>query len=375
MRVLECLPLPSGGRAQPAPSTPPAERPDDATRSPDLLAAPLVGGASALPLPFAPPSALPPSPAQPDSQSAREATPAASPLGALPSFSEPNNPDPDPGAREPTSPALATRAPAAGDAVKAATPAPPAPASVAPPQEAVSPALLPAAPRTPQMMQADGAERTIAPSVRAPDVAELAVRAPAPPNLTAAALPDPLPARAPREGRASDGASPLLPISASPTAPLAADPAPLEAPARAPTEESARPVLANAVWLADQGGGRARLALSPPELGHVEIEVRVRGRRVEVHVRTEQTAAQQVVSEARDRLADALATRDLRMEEFSVNGGGAGAAGGDPRQAGRDGAAQEPAPQGGFATARGREATPRAPSPASASRGVVDLRV
>jgi hypothetical protein len=142
------------------------------------------------------------------------------------------------------------------------------------------------------------------------------------------------------------------------------------APVRA--AESARPVVANAVWLAEQGGGEARLELSPPELGRVELVVRVRGKRVEVHVRAEESAAQQVVRDSRERLADALAARDLRMESFSVGGGGAGATGSDSRGAERESA---PLPASARAAAPPQPRERSAPRGLGAEGGAIDLRV
>jgi hypothetical protein len=79
------------------------------------------------------------------------------------------------------------------------------------------------------------------------------------------------------------------------------------------------------------------------------------------------------VRDSRARLAAALAARDLRMESFSVGGGGAGAAGGDSRGP----AERESAPL----PASAREAAPPMPRERSAPRGPgaesgsIDLRV
>ena len=147
-----------------------------------------------------------------------------------------------------------------------------------------------------------------------------------------------------------------------------------DAPARAQAQESARPVVEKIAWLAEQGGGSARIELSPPELGHVEIVVRVRGRRVEVHVRAVEAAAQQVVRDGRERLVDALASRDLAMDGFSVNGEASGSSGFGSR---------EPTPETrdtSFRNAFGARSpsAPASPKPApdrSSANGAIDLRV
>jgi flagellar hook-length control protein FliK len=139
-----------------------------------------------------------------------------------------------------------------------------------------------------------------------------------------------------------------------------------------------RTIPERAVLLAEQGGGSARIQLRPPELGEVELVVRVRGRRVEVHVRAEEIGAQQVVLEGRERLGDALAAKDLRMEEFrvSLSGGDAGAS----ERRGERGAF-EPQPEPGWARAPGAhvdpDETPRTARVANANANArgIDLRV
>jgi hypothetical protein len=170
----------------------------------------------------------------------------------------------------------------------------------------------------------------------------------------------------------------LGPLSFEPAAEPAAPSTP-SAPSAAPATESARPVASHALWLAERGGGRARIALSPPELGGVEIVVRVRGRRVEVQLRVEEAAALQVARDARQQLADALAARDLRMEEFSVDAGGARSDGGGANDTRREDAPvreQPPAPGDELRTparSPAARATPvHAPRP---ERGAIDLRV
>lgn len=158
-----------------------------------------------------------------------------------------------------------------------------------------------------------------------------------------------------------------------PSAPAAANPpvVSLQAPERV--------IPDRAVLLAEQGGGSARLQLRPPELGEVELVVRVRGRRVEVHVRAEEIAAQQAVLEGRERLGDALAAKDLRMEEFrvSLSGGGSGDASASERRGERG--AFEAQPEPGWARAPGAhvdpDETPRTARLANASARGIDLRV
>jgi|GEM_PF-2943325 len=71
-------------------------------------------------------------------------------------------------------------------------------------------------------------------------------------------------------------------------------------------------------WLAARGGGNARLRLHPPHLGEVQLNVRVRGTRVDVLIHAVEPAAQHAAAASRDMLGDALAQRDLRMGSFDV---------------------------------------------------------
>jgi flagellar hook-length control protein FliK len=299
----------------------------------------------------------PPTPAPVPASDSDAAVPSGSALPGAPALAAPRlaaAPTPGP---QPDAPAHGdVTAPAAG-ALPAHTPAPPHEAALelaaASGPRATRESVPALAPRTAQAQPAQKAVVPLPPALeRAATRHEARVRNP---GALAAALPS-----SPLAGGAAQPRSPELALEPVPlddpsaevrTAaslagerPVPSAPTnPLEAPARARSAESAQPVLASALWLAEQDGGRARIALSPRELGQVEIVVRVRGRRVEVHVRAEESAAQQVVRETRAQLSDALAARDLRMEEFTVNGGGSGASGGDSRESARDGGGQRAA--------------------------------
>ncbi len=74
-------------------------------------------------------------------------------------------------------------------------------------------------------------------------------------------------------------------------------------------------------WLATRGGGTARLVLHPQELGEVAIRVTLRGSSVEVVMVAHEAAAQSIAEDQADRLFQALASRDLRMDQFEVRRG------------------------------------------------------
>ena len=74
-------------------------------------------------------------------------------------------------------------------------------------------------------------------------------------------------------------------------------------------------------WLARQGGGTARILLSPPSLGEVAIHVTLRGGNVDVVMVVNEAAAHSVAENQSDRLAQAFSNHDLRMESFEVRRG------------------------------------------------------
>jgi hypothetical protein len=134
------------------------------------------------------------------------------------------------------------------------------------------------------------------------------------------------------------------------------------------------PILERVAWLAEQGGGSARLRLDPPALGELEIVVRVRGRRVDVHLRAEEAGAQQAVLESRERLVESLAAKDFRVDEFSVGGGSREQSEGGSGAPARERSAS--APFDPRAEARSPAPTPpRAAAPGPAPTGAIDLRV
>lgn len=219
----------------------------------------------------------------------------------------------------------------------------------------------------------------------------------------------PAPARELREGSA---AAPqdfvaTLARSAGATAPGAESstsgpdsaPAPLEAatpasptPAGAGAGAPGAPPVASSIGelpfhmqtLATRGGGTARLQLNPPHLGELHVTVRLRGSQVDVQVIAREPAAQALVNAGREGLSEALATRDLRMDNFEVtlardaDAGGPGSddtpTGGWEREPEREAGGFAPAPRrSGFAPDLvARAATPR---PEASSRSSVDLRI
>ncbi len=62
----------------------------------------------------------------------------------------------------------------------------------------------------------------------------------------------------------------------------------------------------------------ARLWLEPPELGRMQVDVRVHGRQVRIGVRTETAAARRIVSERAAELTEALERHGVTIEDFEV---------------------------------------------------------
>ena len=120
-------------------------------------------------------------------------------------------------------------------------------------------------------------------------------------------------------------------VNAASTATAASARAGAEAIVPAHSVGSALP--AHVDWLVSRGGGTAKLRLDPPQLGEVEISVRVRGREVEIVIQTEAPAAHQLVGDARERLVEGLAGRELRLESLDLRGPDTGSPGRDERGA------------------------------------------
>jgi len=120
----------------------------------------------------------------------------------------------------------------------------------------------------------------------------------------------------------------------------AATAAPAEAAAFAPRELPTGPATLGELpgrieWLAQRGGGAARIELDPPQLGRMDLIVRVRGNDVEVVIAAHEPAAQAAVQAQRAQLAEGLAARDLRLGQLDVTQAGGDAPEGDPGSGGR----------------------------------------
>ncbi|MDJ0847899.1 MAG: flagellar hook-length control protein FliK [Myxococcota bacterium] len=251
-------------------------------------------------------------------------------------------PSPAPG-RVPDPRAAQDAADAGGDA------APRAPVARSAPVPDAALQGLPGA--TSPALTADRPERAAAPAdaPRAADAARF-TEAPPPPADTAAQRPV----------QAAELARPelILPREVEPPI-VPPTPASSETAATAPSAlaSAPRPTPADALpvhveWLAERGGGSARIDLHPPHLGRVEISVRVRGTDVEVAIAAPESAAQVVVNGQRDTLAEALGARELRLTHFEVGSGARDQAGADGQ--GRD-------PETGFQRGDARPGGERSP--------------
>jgi hypothetical protein len=102
-------------------------------------------------------------------------------------------------------------------------------------------------------------------------------------------------------------------------------------------------VIDTARPLVQQGGGRVRISLSPPSLGALEIDVRVRKDGVELFVVANNADVQQTLCSHIDQLRKALVEQGLNMDRFQVVVGDRsdGQQGRDPRQEGMSGGHRE----------------------------------
>jgi len=68
----------------------------------------------------------------------------------------------------------------------------------------------------------------------------------------------------------------------------------------------------------DEGGGQVRMSLDPPELGSLDMDVKVKNSSVQIVLTAEDRNVQQLLQSQRDVLERALAEGGLRVESFDV---------------------------------------------------------
>jgi flagellar hook-length control protein FliK len=129
-----------------------------------------------------------------------------------------------------------------------------------------------------------------------------------------------------------------------------------------------------AEWLAQRGGGRARVALYPPHLGRVDLEVRMRGAEVDVVIAVQEISAESPMAAQRDSLSDALASRDLRLASFDVVSDEAELSQRESERRGQDADEQRGAAVSGRATLRGLDRPETSPA-ARGSDNAIDVRI
>jgi hypothetical protein len=102
-------------------------------------------------------------------------------------------------------------------------------------------------------------------------------------------------------------------------------------------------VIDTARSLVQQSGGRVRISLTPPNLGALEIEVRVKKEGVELFMVANNSDVRQTLCSHVDQLRKALVEQGLNMDRFQVVVGDRsdGQQGRDPRQEGTSGGHRE----------------------------------
>jgi len=122
------------------------------------------------------------------------------------------------------------------------------------------------------------------------------------------------------EGEASTGGGADVPVMDRPVA--VGESAPTsEAAAELPTPDVDRLATTMVRWqhLGVLGrGGSARIRLSPPELGSVEVALRTAGNVVRVHVTVQSESVQQLLNNHSDRLIQSLQTQGLQAGRIEV---------------------------------------------------------
>lgn len=119
--------------------------------------------------------------------------------------------------------------------------------------------------------------------------------------------------------RGTESAAPAaVDATAPPVSTPATEAASPTAPQRAESVHAGDAIAIQADWLATRGGGSARIVLHPPELGEIVIRVSVRQQAVDVVMVAQTALARTMAEDQSDRLAQAFAHRDLRLDQFEV---------------------------------------------------------
>jgi hypothetical protein len=95
----------------------------------------------------------------------------------------------------------------------------------------------------------------------------------------------------------------------------------------APAPTAPKEIEQKITQLAGQGGGRMTIALHPPELGKVEVEVMARGRKVEVKMTSDSVAAKEAIQSGLSDLRSALAQNQMELTKADVKWSGEAALG------------------------------------------------
>lgn len=77
-------------------------------------------------------------------------------------------------------------------------------------------------------------------------------------------------------------------------------------------------VLANSQQVFSQGNGRIKLVLNPPNLGTVDMDVRLQGQKVEVIMVTAEAEVQQALQSHADRIKSAFQAQGIQVDSYEV---------------------------------------------------------
>lgn len=193
--------------------------------------------------------------------------------------------------------------------------------------------------------------------------------------LAASAPPDEPPrpgtAATPAAPTAEAAASPLLaatPAAAAPRFAALADLPPLHTP-RVDAGDFADSLGARLTWMAEHRIGRAEIRVSPPELGAIDITLKLDGKQVRAEFASAHADVRAALEAGLPRLRDMMAGQGLTLTHAEVGGQGAGG-----QSAARGGEAAAPAAQPAGRAAAGSEDEDAARPGAATSRhdGLLD---
>ncbi|QOC21199.1 flagellar hook-length control protein FliK [Wenzhouxiangella sp. AB-CW3] len=148
--------------------------------------------------------------------------------------------------------------------------------------------------------------------------------------------------------------------------PLRSQALPPQTPASPEARAAAEQTFERVAWMSRREGGQARLQLRPPELGQVDIRVKVQGKEASIQMSAANAQVREALEQMLPRLRELLEGQGLHMSDASVADSGTG-------QAGQQGDGQERSDSPSGQRLQASDEAEQAASRPTAGQGLLDL--